>query len=190
MSLRPKLTHWGRVTYICVSKLTIIGSDYGLSPDRRQAIIWTNAGLLLIGPLGTNFSEISIKILTSFLQENAFESVVFETAAILSQPQCVILYTWEFYWHVPHHWSDIVCMGGGIFYCFIFDDRGLWFLSHLRAHEKLSWALKRDKILINIVIQNLLTVSQLFMFKIFSTFDTHIILGTTMYYVMEFFKCM
>ena len=44
------LTHWGRVTHICVSKLTIIGSDNGLSPDRRQAIIWTNAGILLIGP--------------------------------------------------------------------------------------------------------------------------------------------
>ena len=58
------LTHWGRVTHICVSKLTIISSDNGLSPDRRQAIIWTNAGILLIGPLGTNFSEILIEILT------------------------------------------------------------------------------------------------------------------------------
>ena len=57
------LTHWGRVTHICVSKLTIIGSDNGLSPDRRQAIIWTNAGILLIGPLGTNFSEILFEIL-------------------------------------------------------------------------------------------------------------------------------
>ena len=59
------LTHWGRVTHICVSKLAIIGSDNGLSPDRRQAIIWINSGLLLIGPLGTNFSEILIQILTS-----------------------------------------------------------------------------------------------------------------------------
>ena len=58
----------------------------GLSPDRCQAIIWTNAGLLLIGPLGTNFSEILIEI---FIQENAFECVVCETAAILSWPQCV-----------------------------------------------------------------------------------------------------
>ena len=56
------LTHWGRVTHICISKLTIIGSDNGLSPHRRQAIIWTNAGILLIGPLGTNFSEILFKI--------------------------------------------------------------------------------------------------------------------------------
>ena len=52
------LTHWGRVTHICVDKLTIIGSDSGLSPGRRQAIIWTNAGILLIRHLGTNISEI------------------------------------------------------------------------------------------------------------------------------------
>ena len=57
-------THWGRVTHICVGKLTIIGSDDGLSPGRRQAIIWTNAGILLIGPLGTNFNETLIEIHT------------------------------------------------------------------------------------------------------------------------------
>ena len=60
--LRVILTHWGRETHICVSKLNITGSDNGLSPGRRQAIIWTNAGLLSIGPLGTNFSEISIGV--------------------------------------------------------------------------------------------------------------------------------
>ena len=59
-----ELTHWGRVTHICVSNLTITSSDNGLSPGRRQAIIWTNAGILLIGPLGTNFSEILIEINT------------------------------------------------------------------------------------------------------------------------------
>ena len=64
LKLFAMLTHWGWVTHICVSKLTIIGSDNNLSPDRRQAIIWTNAGLLLMGPLGTNFSEIWIEILT------------------------------------------------------------------------------------------------------------------------------
>ena len=57
------LTHWGRVTHICVSNLIIIGSDNGLSPGRCQAIIWTNDEHLLIGPLGTNFSEILIAIL-------------------------------------------------------------------------------------------------------------------------------
>ena len=58
------LTHRGQVTHICVSRLTITGLDNGLSPGRRQAIIWTNAGILLIGPLGTNFSENLIEILT------------------------------------------------------------------------------------------------------------------------------
>ena len=52
------------MTHICVSKLIIIGSDNGLSPGRRQAIIWTNTGILLNGPLGTNFSEILIGIQT------------------------------------------------------------------------------------------------------------------------------
>ena len=59
-----QLTHWDRMTHICVSKLTIIGSDNGLSPVRCQAIIWTNAGILLIGPLGTSCNETSIEIHT------------------------------------------------------------------------------------------------------------------------------
>ena len=50
------------MTHICVKKQTSIGSDNGLSPGRRQAIFWTNAGILLIGPLVTNFSEIPIEI--------------------------------------------------------------------------------------------------------------------------------
>ena len=66
------LTHWGRVTHICVSKLTIIGSDNGLSPWPRQAIIW-------------NFNRNS----NIFIQENVLENVVCEMASILSRPQCV-----------------------------------------------------------------------------------------------------
>ena len=73
------LTHWGRVTHICVSKLTSIGSDNGLAPGWCQAIIWNNAGILLIGTLATNFSEI---------WENALENFICKMAAILSQPQC------------------------------------------------------------------------------------------------------
>ena len=56
------LTYWGWVTHICVREFTIIGSNNGLSPSRHQAIIWTNAEILLIRPLGTNFSETLIKI--------------------------------------------------------------------------------------------------------------------------------
>ena len=55
------LTHWGRVTHICARKLTIIDSDNGLSPGRRQAIIWANDGMLLFGPLVINFSDILIE---------------------------------------------------------------------------------------------------------------------------------
>ena len=55
-------THWGWVAHICVSGLSIIGSDNGLSPGRHQAIIWTNAAILSIRSLGTNFNEILIEI--------------------------------------------------------------------------------------------------------------------------------
>ena len=55
-SLRPRATH------ICINELTIIGSDNDLSSGWHQAIIWTNAGILLIQTLGTNFSEVLSEI--------------------------------------------------------------------------------------------------------------------------------
>ena len=57
------------MTHICVGNLTIIDPDNGLSPGRRQAIIRTNAGILLIEPLRTNFREILIEIHTFSLKE-------------------------------------------------------------------------------------------------------------------------
>ena len=78
------LTHWGRVTHICVGKLTIIGSNNGLLPERRQAIIWTNAGILLIG-LQWNINRNS----NIFIEENTFENVVCEMLFISYRPQCV-----------------------------------------------------------------------------------------------------
>ena len=56
------LTHWGQVMHIFVGNLTIISWDNGLSPGQHQAIISTNTGLSMIGPLGTNLSEIWIDI--------------------------------------------------------------------------------------------------------------------------------
>ena len=61
--LMTDLTHWRWVTHIYVDKLTIVGSDNGLSAGQCQAIM-TNDGILLIGPLGTNFSKILIEIQT------------------------------------------------------------------------------------------------------------------------------
>ena len=56
-----RLTCRGRVTHICFSRLTIIGSHNGLSPGRRQTTIWSNAGIVLIRPLRTRFSKTSIE---------------------------------------------------------------------------------------------------------------------------------
>ena len=83
-----QLTHWGWVTHICVCNLTIIGLDNGLSPSRRQAIIWNNGEQLLIGPLRTNLSIISIEILTfSFKKMRLY--FVWNMAVFLSRPQWV-----------------------------------------------------------------------------------------------------
>ena len=48
--------------HICISKVAIIGSNNDLLPGQHQAIILTNVWMLLISPLGTNFSEILIEI--------------------------------------------------------------------------------------------------------------------------------
>ena len=75
--------HWGRMTHIRVGKLSIIGSDNGLSPGWRQAIIKTNAGILLIGPLGTNFSQISIGI-----QIFSFKKMRLKVSSVKRRPFC------------------------------------------------------------------------------------------------------
>ena len=81
---RMDLTHWGRVTHICVGDLTIIGSDNGLSPGRRQAIVWTNTGILLIRTSGTNVSEISSEIHTF-----SFKKMHFKMSSAKWRPFCL-----------------------------------------------------------------------------------------------------
>ena len=73
------------MTLICVSKLTTIGSYNGLAPGRRQAIIWTNAGML-IGPLGSNFSEILVEILTF-----SFKQMQLKVSSAKWRPFCLCL---------------------------------------------------------------------------------------------------
>ena len=89
------LTHWGRQTHICIGKLTIIASDNGLSPWRRQAIIWNNAGILLIGPLGTNFNEILIEIHTL-----SFKKMHFKISSAKWRPFCIGLNVWIDSWNL------------------------------------------------------------------------------------------
>ena len=69
--------------------LTIIDSDNGLSPGRRQAIIWTNAGILFISPLRNKLQWNVNQNYNIFIHENAFESVVYEMTSILCRPHCV-----------------------------------------------------------------------------------------------------
>ena len=66
------------MTHICVSKLSTIGSNYDLSPARRKAIISTNAGILLIWTIRTNFNENVNRNSYIFSHENPFENVVCE----------------------------------------------------------------------------------------------------------------
>ena len=74
------LTHWGRVTHLCINKLNIIGSANGLSPGWHQVIFWTNAGILSTEPLGTNFSE-----MFTFHLKKTCENAVCEMMTILSR---------------------------------------------------------------------------------------------------------
>ena len=94
------LTHWGWVTHICIVNLTIIISDNGLSPGRRQAIIWTNVGRLLIGPLGTNFSEILIVI-----QTFSFMKMHLKLSSVKWHPFCLGLNVLT---HCPLGYVDVI----------------------------------------------------------------------------------
>ena len=67
------LTHWGRVTHVCVSKLTINGSDNGLSPSRHQAIFWNNVRILLIRQSGTNFNEILMEVMDCLSRKSVWK---------------------------------------------------------------------------------------------------------------------
>ena len=104
------LPHWGRVTHIFIGTNTNIGSDNGLLPGRRQAIIWTNAGILLIGPLGTNFSGILSEVQTFSFKKN----IVCEVAAILPRPQCVKLLM-----SGSHFLYDAHAPSTGLGFCFL-----------------------------------------------------------------------
>ena len=89
-SLIMRFTHWSRVTHICVSRSTIVGCDNGLSPGRSQVIIWTNAGILLIGPLETKFSEILIK-----MYKISFRKMHLKISSRKWRPFCLGLLPWN-----------------------------------------------------------------------------------------------
>ena len=82
--------------HICVINPTIFGSDNGLSPGQRQAIFWTNTGILSIWPLGTNFSEMLIKIYTfSFMKMHMKMSSAKRRPFCPVRDELKLWFTWE-----------------------------------------------------------------------------------------------
>ena len=72
---------------VMMSRILVkIDYDNGLSLVRHQAIIYTNANLLLVWPKGTTFSVISIKIQRFSFRKNMFDHVVCKMASILFRP--------------------------------------------------------------------------------------------------------
>ena len=79
------LTHCGRVTHICVSKPTSIGSDNGLSPGRRWPAPshYLNQCWNIVNWTIGNKPQWNLKRNSYiFTEENAFENVVWKMAAI------------------------------------------------------------------------------------------------------------
>ena len=110
------LTHSGPVTHKCIINLTLIGSDNGLSPGWHQAVIWTNAGILLIGPLGTNFIEIIFEIQTLSFKKKYLKlsSVKYRPCCLglneLKQDCCTSMEIAQYYTDVTHIVRTIECI--------------------------------------------------------------------------------
>ena len=101
--------HWRWVTHICVSNLTIIGSDNGLSPGRRQVIIWTKMNIVYWALVNKLQWTLNRNLYIS-IQGNAFENVAWKMVAILSQPKYVNYMspssvTHSGLKHWLHHWG-------------------------------------------------------------------------------------
>ena len=56
------LTYWDRVTHICVVNQPSLFGIMACQKGRRQAIVWSSAVILLIGPLETIFREILFEV--------------------------------------------------------------------------------------------------------------------------------
>ena len=74
--------------HICINKLTIIGSDSGLLPGWCQAIIWTNASILLIRNLGTHFNDILCVIHTFYFKKCIWKCHLRNGGNLVSASMC------------------------------------------------------------------------------------------------------
>ena len=109
-----------QVSHICVSKLTIIGSDDGLSPGQRQAIIWTNAGISLTWPIETKFYKILIKIYTF-----SFKKIHLKMSSRKWRLFCLGLNVLTVLWPSCIYWSEV---GSGLllYACYMLWESPSW----------------------------------------------------------------
>ena len=102
------------MAHICVTGLIIIGWDNGFSPGQCQGIIWTSAGILLIGTLGTNLSEILIEIHTF-----SFKKMHIKISSAKWWPFClslnvlrkhvIVIYNYHRYSHITYTVTLMFC---------------------------------------------------------------------------------
>ena len=93
------LTHWGWVMHKCASKLTIIGSDNGLAPVRRRAIIWTNAGKIVNWNFG---NKLHWKLIQCHSRKCIWKRCLENGGHFVSASMCLIYFQDDH----PCWWSD------------------------------------------------------------------------------------
>ena len=145
------------MTHIFVVKLTIIGSDNGLSPGWRQAIIWTNAGILLIGPLGTNFIEILISI-----QTFSFKKMLLKMSSAKWRPFCLGLNVLIIMPDTNNFLCNNYITGTSHHYTFLnnillytthwWQKQDLYSLSSKMSYHQISWSLEATRLDVIMII--------------------------------------
>ena len=83
-----ELTHWGRVTHICISKLIILVQIMACCLDDTKSLSEPMLEYCWLDPQ----EQTSMKFYRNwyiFIQENPFWNIVWKMAAILCRPQCV-----------------------------------------------------------------------------------------------------
>ena len=126
---RGGLTHIGRVALLSICKLHFIGSATGLSPGWHRAIIRTNAGISLIGPLGTNISgKLLIPIRNVSTHENAVANAVWRMVAFFAS--ATMCYTFTPWWLHRTSWGSDVTDAE---HSFLSDNHWLWPASVMTA---------------------------------------------------------
>ena len=123
------LTHWGRMTHTCVSYWTIIGSDNGLSPGRRQALIWNHTRILLIRNLGTNFSEILSEIHTLWFKKMHLKMSSWKWRPFCLSLNVLISYSSNLQMMIQCSWIQFKCCN------IIFFGVGLPLLKHILIED-------------------------------------------------------